>query len=380
MKRPTEYPVPTLVLSVLIVLVVGGLIVASSTSAASFGAYNGAWDGTSELRDVATGAGAEPQIGHDTAAYSHVTPNDTVAFVLSPEGNYSETDRNRIRQFVQQGGTLLVAGDYGPGTNRLLSALGTDARLDGRPIRDERRQYRSPALPVAGNVSNHSLVTNVSALTLNHGTAVQPNNATVLVRTSGFAYFDVNRNHKLDDNETISSRPVATVEQFGDGRVIVVGDSSAMINTMLERPGNRAFVRNVIGDNQTVLLDYSHTSRLPPLALAVLMIRESSLLQFFVGGGCLMLVFVWAQRPESVRRLLFSVQSRLYRRSRGRQDNVASGMTELSKAQSMSQSDSLSPEMSESTMVAYVRERHPDWEADRIRRVVAAHRDERRSN
>lgn len=377
MKHPTDYPVPTLVFGVLIVLVVGGLIVASSTSTASFGAYNGAWDGTSELRDVATGVGAEPQIGHDTAAYSRVTPNKTVAFVLSPEGNYSETDRTRIRQFVEQGGTLLVAGDYGPGTNRLLSALSTDARLDGRPIRDERRQYRSPALPVAGNVSNHSLVANVSALTLNHGTAVQPHNATVLINTSGFAYFDVNGNEKLDDNETISSKPVATVEQLGDGQVIVVGDSSAMINTMLERPGNRAFVRNVIGDNQTVLLDYSHTSRLPPLALAVLVLRESSLLQFLVGGGCLALVFVWAQRPESTHRLLSSVRSRLDGRPRDWRNGESSEPMELSEGNATGHPDSLSPEMSESAMVAYVRERHPNWESDRIRRVVAAHRNDR---
>jgi len=33
--------------------------------------------------------------------------------------------------------------------------------------------------------------------------------------------------------------------------------------------------------------------------------------------------------------------------------------------------------MSESAMVAYVRDQHPDWEEERIRRVVAAHRDER---
>jgi len=376
-KRPTEYPTPTLVLGALAVFIVVILLVATSTSSASFGAYNGAWDGTSKLRDVATGVGADPEIGHDTAAYSRVSPNDTVAFVLSPEGNYSETDRTRIRRFVQQGGTLLVAGDYGPGPNRLLSALGTDARLDGRPIRDDRRNFRSPALPVAGNVSNHSLVANVSALTLNHGTAVKPHNATVLVRTSGFAYFDENRNEKLDESESISSKPVATVERLGDGRVIVVGDSSAMINTMLDRPGNQAFVRAVIGDNRTVLLDYSHTSRLPPLALAVLLLRESSLLQLLVGGGSLALVFVWAQRPDPVRRLLSSVRSRFSGGAREWRDGTSSESVDLAEERTTSRSDSLPTGMSEAAMVAYVRDQHPDWESERIRRVVAAHRDDR---
>ncbi|EFW91385.1 hypothetical protein ZOD2009_14801 [Haladaptatus paucihalophilus DX253] len=366
MKRPTDYPTPTLVLGALVLLVVVGLVVASSTSSASFGAYNGAWDGTSKLRGIATDRGAEPLVAHDTAAYSRVSPNETVAVILSPEGNYSATDQSRLRRFVRQGGTLLVAGDYGPETNRLLSALGTEARLDGRPIRDDRRRYRSPVMPVAGNVSNHSLVANVSSLTLNYGTAVVPNNATVLVSTSEFAYLDANRNRQLDDNEAISSLPVATVERFGDGRVLVVGDSSAMINSMLDRPGNREFVRAVIADNRTVLLDYSHTSRLPPLALAVLVLRESPLLQLLVGGGCLALVFAWAQRPEPVRRLWSSARSRLDERT-----------SRLTGERATERSPVEPPKMSEAAMIAYLRDRHPDWDSERIRRVVATHRDER---
>lgn len=354
MKRPGEYPTPTLVFGVFVLLAVVGLVVAASTSGASFGAYNGAWDGTSKLRSIATDAGAEPQVANDMAAYSRVTPNDTVAVILSPERNYSSADRQRLRRFLERGGTLVVAGDYGAQTNRLLAALKTDARLDGRPLRDDRHRYRSPAFPVAGNVSNGSLVANVSAVTLNHGTAVTPGNATVLVNTSDYAYLDANRNRKLDDNEMISSMAVATVERVGDGRVFVVGDSSIMINSMLDRPGNRAFVRALIGGHGTVLLDYSHTSRIPPLALAVLLLRETPLLQLLVGGSGLALVLLWAQHPETVKGLWSSVTSK-----------------------SLDRTDGRAPSMSESAMVTYVRDRHPDWDSDRVQRVVAAVRDER---
>ena len=355
---------PTRVLGAFALVVVVGLLVTASTSSASFGAYNHAWDGTSDLRGVASETSATSQIAHDTAAYSRVTPNGTVGIILSPDENYSATDRARLRRFVRQGGTLLVAGDYGGRTNRLLSALGTDARLDGRPVRDDQRQYRSPALPVADNVSNRSPVANISALTLNHGTVVTPGNATVLVSTSEYAYLDTNGNRKLDDDETISSMPVATVERVGEGRVFVVSDSSIMINTMLGRSDNRAFVRAILDGNRTVLLDYSHTGRLPPLALAVLTLRESALWQLFVGCGCLSFVLLWAQRPEGVSRRWNSLTARI------------STSDARTTAVSPNRSSDATPSLSESAMVDYLREQHPDWETERIERIVAAYREE----
>ena len=357
MKRPSDYPTPTLVLGGFALLVVVSLLIATSTSSAAFGAYNGAWDGTSDLRSVAKDTGANPQVIHETSAYSHVDANGTVAIILSPDEKYSTADRARLQRFVRRGGTLLVAGDYGPQTNQLLSALGTDARLDGRPIRDERRHYRSPAMPIADNVSNQSLVSEVSALTLNHGTVVSPRNATVLVRTSEYAYLDVNRNQKLDDNETISSMPVATIERIGAGRVLVVSDPSVLINTMLDRPGNRAFVRTVVGDHRTVLLDYSHTAQIPPLALAILIIRESALWQLLVGCGCLALVLLWAQRPEGVTRRWKALVSRFGDQPPDRVDGQFRSM-------------------SESSMVTYLHEQHPDWDTTRIQRIVTTYREE----
>ena len=357
MKRPTDYPTPTLVLGAFVLVVVVSLLIATSTSSASFGAYNRAWDGTSDLRGVASETGATPQVVHDTATYSDVTPNSTVSFILSPDRNYSVTDRARLRRFVRQGGTLLVAGDYGPETNRLLSALGTDARLDGHPVRDDRHQYRSPAMPIADHVSNRSLVANVSALTLNHGTVVSPRNATVLVSTSEYAYLDTNRNKRLDDNETISSMPVATVERIGEGRVFVVSDPSIMINTMIDRSDNRAFINTIVTGNHTVLLDYSHTAQLPPLALAVLILRESGLLQLLIGSGCLALVLLWAQRPDGITRQWNALVSRFS----DQQLNRIDGQLRL---------------MSEPAMVSYLHEQHPDWDTTRIQRIMTTYREE----
>jgi len=339
MDRPFGYPQAVLV--ALTVVTVVGLVIAASTSSAAFGSYNDAWDGASALRDDARAAGAESEIVRNTSRYASGSPNGTLAVVLSPESEYGPAATDRLRAFVRNGGTVLVAEDFGPHANDLLARIGADARITGGMLRDERYNYRSPALPIARNVSNHTLTRGVDGLTLNHGSPVEPNNASVLVSTSGVAYVDGNRNAELDDEDPVGSFPVATTESVGDGRVIVVGDPSAFINTMLDRSGNRAFVRSVFGAHERVLLDYSHAGGLPPLSVALLVVRDAPLLQGLVGLVGLAVVGLVARRPDALGRL-------------------AGAMAD----------DERGPEPDHESLTRYVRRQHPDWDDERIERVI----------
>lgn len=272
------------------------LVWGGATSATAFGAYNPAWDGGSDLREQADAAGADPQPVRDVRAYDDADPEGTVALVLSPDAPYIDSEAARIGRFVRDGGTLVVAGSFDPHANDLLAAVGADARIDGRQLRDERHHYRSPALPVATNVSDHRLVADVERVTLNHGSVVRPNGATVLVSSSEFGYLDENGNERLDRQERIASYPVATVESVGDGQVIVVSDPSVFVNAMLERPGNRAFARALFADHRIALFDYSKIGGFPPLATAVLTFRGSALLQLVVGIVLVGAVAAWGRR------------------------------------------------------------------------------------
>lgn len=287
-----EYPRVLLVALVVAVLV--GVVVAGFTSGTAFGAYNPAWDGASDLRSLAESQGAEPQVLLNTSAYARAG-NGTVAVVLSPETGYNASERARIREFLERGGTLVVAEDFGPQGNALLQSVGATARVNGTLLRDERTHYRAPELPLAEPVeaSNDTSPTGrytegVDTLTLNYGTAVEPGNATVLARASGFAYLDSNGNGQPDDAEPLREYPVATVESVGEGRVVVVSDPSLFVNAMLDREGNRAFVANVLAADR-VLLDYSHAGSQPPFAALLLRLRANALAQaaavaLFVAG------------------------------------------------------------------------------------------------
>lgn len=346
---------PRAVLLALTVAVVLAVVVGASTSGAAFGAFNSQWDGASDLRGEAGAVNTESSILRETTAYGALNADGTVAVVLSPEHAYSAEEAARIRRFVERGGTLLVAEDTGDGGNELLRAVGADARLDGRVLRDERYNYRSSALPVANNATNataNATWFRTDRLTLNYGTAVRPNGSEVLLRSSEYSYLDGNGNERLDESETLDSYPVVTTESVGEGRVIVVSDPSALINAMLDRPGNQAFVRGLFASADRVVLDYSHTEDLPPLALAVLVVRESVPLQLVVVGLFAGVIALRTRRDDEEGGILDAVRRRVGSR---RAD---------------------SPDLDSDAARAYLRRQHPEWDEERIERVIRARRDD----
>ena len=330
--RGRELAVPQLLLITLVVVLASALVLAASTSTLAFSAYNSAWDGTSTLRDIAHSQDSESVVALQTAHYANVSADRTTAIILSPDTAYSQREAARVRAFVRRGGTLVIAEDFGSHSNQLLAAIGAQARIDGRLLRDERYNYRSPNMPVATAVrSNRTVTQGVEQLTLNHGTVVQPHGATPLVNSSEYGYLDANENGELDETEQLGSYPVATTESVGDGRVVVVSDPSVFINTMLDRPGNTAFVRNLVANTETVLLDYSHVQSLPPLIVVQQAIQRSAGLQILVGllgiGGIAVLfaptaglrrfrstLRTWRRRPDSsLRDIPLPTQNQLQR-------------------------------------------------------------------
>jgi hypothetical protein len=328
-------------------LLIAGLVIAivvtgiwgASTSVPAYGAYNPDWDGGSSLRAEANSVGTSPYIATEVSDYEDVTPNQTIAVILSPDRRHDDADVNRIRQFVQDGGTLIVAEDFGSHTNPLLQRLNLSTRVDGRPLRDERNYYRSPDLAVATDIAESNLTNGTERLTLNHGAALQPNGSQVLVQTSPFAYLDTNRNASLDDAESMQRYPVVTVEQLGEGQTIVVSDPSIFINAMVERPGNEQLVRALLSERTTMLLDYSHTGSVPSLVVARLELERSSALQGLVGLALIGALIIVSSRLPTVRAIRKSPSEEV-------------------------------PQPSREAVRQRIARRHPQWDSDRLDRVL----------
>ncbi|WP_416840438.1 DUF4350 domain-containing protein [Haloferax sp. DFSO52] len=278
---------PHLLVAGLLTAMLLGVGVGASTSGTAYGAFNSAWDGGSALRDVATDAETETSIVYNTTEYDEATESETIAFVISPTNGYTDAEAARLESFVRAGGTLVVADDFRLHSNALLERIGASARIDQTPLRDDRHQYKTGALPVATRVESSPVTRDVDQLSLNHPTTVSPNGSTVLVRSSNFSYLDRDDDATLDDDETLDSYPIVTIEQVGAGEVIVVSDPSLFINSMVERPDNRAFADALVGSHETLLLDYSNVDERPPLQVALNTIRSSPFFQFVAGGVAL---------------------------------------------------------------------------------------------
>jgi len=347
---PRGWTKPQFLLAALLVAVLATTAVGATTSGADFGVYNPGWDGVSGVQDVSATVGTPSTVALETATYTDVEPNGTVALVLAPDRTYDDAEGERLARFVRSGGTLVVAEDFGPAGDSVLAAVGADARFDGRPLRDERRFYRAPGLPIAPNVTMAPATTGVEGITLNHGTAVTANRSAadtaVLVRSSPFSYLDTDRDQTLSEEERLGGRPVVVRERIGDGTVYVVSDPSAFINAMLDRDGNRRLLSNLLSDHDRALIDVSHRSNQPPASVALVALRANHWVQAAIALAVVVGIGVGVRVPAAVTRAV---------RHSGRRRSARSSDTDAVDRESL---------------VAYLERRHPDWDTRRIRRVI----------
>jgi hypothetical protein len=347
---------PAVLLVALAIVVGAAVLIAASTSSSAFDPYNPAWDGTDDFREVIeTDEDVEGELVRETDRYEEVSANETTAIVMAPEEPYGTEDAARVEQFVADGGTLVVLENFGTDANTLLDDVGAEARTDGRLVLDQRHYERGPAMPVATGITEHTRTAGVDQLSLNHATAVDPDDATVLVETSDYAHLGTSPDDELDEESDLASYPVATTEDVGDGEVVVVGDPSIAINAMYGEPDNAAFLQRQYADDEYVLFDVTHTADVPPLAGAMLTVREWPALQALVGLLVIAAVAGGARRPLGP--TLESVRSRLSRSPTGASAPPA---------------DVTDAGLSDEERAASLRERHPDWDEARVQRVITA--------
>jgi len=344
---PLEVPVPTLVLVALAVALCGAVVVAGATSSAAFTPYNPDWQGLSELRDVADEDGVETITATETERYGTVEAEGTAAFVIAPPA-YTPAERARLRQFVEDGGTLVVAARDPDTANPLLATLGTNVTVDGAPLRDEEEYSYSPDFPLVTSVANHTAVRNANGLSLNYGTALaveESSDARAIANSSSVSYLDRNGDGKLGQDEPLGSQPVIASQPVDAGEVIVVSDPSAFINAMLERDANRALAAGLLENHDRLLLDRTESSP-PLLVLGLLAIRNSSLLASGLLLALVGAVVCWER----------GLHRRLVDRIRDRRGDVDPGVIDA--------------DPDAEALAAYLETRSPEWDDRRRDRVL----------
>jgi hypothetical protein len=218
----------------------------------------------------------------------HATPLESLAalpqdvessvLLLIPYSKPTEADVARLRAYLEGGGVLILADDYGYG-NTVLEGLGVSVRFSGAPLLDPLFNYRTLYFPLATTLEPSALTAEVSSLALNYASTLEGEGLNAMALSSPFSYLDLNNDGNRDNSEPGGPLPVAGQIMVGTGHLILLADPSIFINTMLTAEDNQQFVRNLMGSagpDPHLLVDQAHipSSRLDQGKAALVSIRN----------------------------------------------------------------------------------------------------------
>ncbi len=184
------------------------------------------WEGCSELVALAKDElGPRRVVPTGTLDYAALRPQDGV-ILLHPE---KTLDTGSLSRFMRTGGRVAMLDDFGSG-DALLEHFGLKRVPLPRHPAETLRQ--NPALAIAEPASLHPVVTDVTRVVTNHA--------------SGLAHPDLSPVLKIRGGDGEPDVLVAVAGAVGQGRLLVIGDPSVVMNSMLRYPGNRNLARGIL--------------------------------------------------------------------------------------------------------------------------------------
>jgi hypothetical protein len=172
-----------------------------------------------------------------------------VLIMFSTSRYYSEDEIDAIETFVEEGGGLFLVRDRWGGkeedlTNQIAKRFRVSFAKDGQ-ICDPTNYYcisRKNVIEIF-DIKQHAITEGIYSFYLVDGTyIIRPGSSTVLAYADNDAWFDILRyepeydtygNEEKDANEITGPFPVLSVMDYGEGRVVFMGDSSLFLNTWL---------------------------------------------------------------------------------------------------------------------------------------------------
>jgi len=219
-----------------------------------FEVNNPFWNGLSELNSR-----YKPTIISDLSKLQTIVsePQETLLLIIGPSKPFTELEAQSIRGFLNSGGLILLADDYGSGNN-LLEKLGVKARFSRLILQDPLFREREKILPKILTFSKSKHTDGLNAIVLNYATTIigLDGEMKVLAYSTKFSYAK-SKVGPPDESSLIGPFPVVVEVPYGRGTLILVSDSSLPINGMLKMGDNNLLIKN-ISKGRKLLLDRSH--------------------------------------------------------------------------------------------------------------------------
>jgi hypothetical protein len=235
--RHASLPTRKMTRFALLLCVMGGLLGgllgrARSAYAGPFEVRDVDWEGCSGLLELARAElGEGSVVPLSELDWSALKPEDAL-LLMHPDHPISG---DKLAAFLGEGGRVAVVDDFGAG-DKILERFGIErVPVSAHPLATLRRNpdlaIAEPVRePLGGETSGvHPTVENVERLVTNHATGLRNPDLTPVLRIRG-----------IDEPDVLVAL-AGNLKSAPRGKLLAMGDPSALINQMLRYPGNRAF-------------------------------------------------------------------------------------------------------------------------------------------
>lgn len=220
---------------------------------ASFSPANPSWNGLSQLQATVN---AVPMENYSTIANQG---EGEVLLIVGPSLPYTPGQVSALRDFLNSGGTLVLADDYGSG-NSLLSGIGLNTTISGYALADPGVNLGNSELPVV-QTSDRSAPT--IALDYPSSLDIADRAAKVEASSSSFSYLDLNGTGSPSPRYPVGPFTVMATIPYAKGNVTLISDSGIFINAMMGKEDNTQLLKDLVAGKGVVLLDVAHWGASP---------------------------------------------------------------------------------------------------------------------
>jgi len=200
-------------------------------------------------------------------SYDRPLPNATsLLAIVGPSIDFTRDESFKIGKFLEGGGVVLLADDFGTG-NSLLGALNVSALFSKKPLADLYYYSRDHSFPLITDFSPSPATDNLTAIVLNRPSHIEIGNSSLVTKigsSSPFSFIDFSGEGKSLANETVDSYPVLVSVKIGRGLLLLVADPSMFINDMIGLYDNMRLFQNALKmGGGSVIFDTAHLARAP---------------------------------------------------------------------------------------------------------------------
>ncbi len=249
-------------------------------TSAAFSVFNTKWDGCSKFASLLRREGNLIPILYPFNDVKLADLKGTLV-IIGPDIPYSRQEADQVKAFLENGGTLFIADDFGS-ANTLLKYLGIDARFSGKRLEDLFYSKNSN-FPVEVHITDKRLAAGVREVVMDIPSFIV-GRGKVLMYSSSASY----------SSGKMGRRILMLELRYGRGRVILLSDPSVLINDLYNK--NKVFIENLVNyiKSKNFYVDEAHHSDLNPYSMTVVYVHKdltrSECLKLFIAVLAISLV------------------------------------------------------------------------------------------